>query len=406
MIADDPPSAGRALREPAGSTSPAAHRTRPDPPAPTVRLLRRQVLDALRAQGFVLEQGRIAAPDLVDKQALRDLHASAVSHRVGRAEAGLRKHERWLVTRLAENAQVDVEAFAPRLVRVERGSEEELLFRWAALHWSIPVSSGYGRRLRFIVVDGSNSKLVGLIGLGDPVFALGARDRWVGWGIEERRRRLHHVADAFVLGAVPPYSSLLAGKLVATLAASDEVRAAWHAKYAGRTSLIANESRDGRLAMITTTSALGRSSIYNRLRFGPGESIFRSVGETRGSGEFHFSDGLHQTITDFALEYCVPTAKDARWGNGFRNRREVVKKVLPMLGFSDQLLYHGVRREMFVCPLARNTREFLRAEDEHLDSLRQPAEQLSDWFRWRWMRPRSQRVASPDWSPGSWRLWQ
>lgn len=379
--------------------------SRPEPSSYAVRRLRREVRDALSAQGFVLKQGLIVAPDLLDKQGLRDLHASAVSHRVGRAEAGLRRHERRLISRLATNAEVDVEAFAPRLVRVDHGSEDELLFRWTALHWSIPVSSGYGRRLRFLVVDASNEKLVGLIGLGDPVFALAARDRWIGWDIPERRRRLHHVADAFVLGAAPPYSHLLAGKLVATLAASDEVRVAWHEKYGGRTSLIANQTRDGRLALITTTSALGRSSVYNRLRFGPGDPVFQSVGETRGSGEFHFSDGLHRTITDFALEYCLPTAKDVRWGSGFRNRREVVKKVLPMLGFSDRLLYHGVRREMFVCPLARNTREFLRGDSEHLDPLSLPVEQLSDWFRWRWMRPRSQRLVTPAWSPETWRLW-
>ncbi len=375
-------------------------------PPEVVRSLQREVLSALRAQGFTLRRGLIVPPDLADKQTLRDLHVSAVAHRVARARDGLRRHESRLIGRLAQTTEVNTEAFAPRLVAVERGSEEELLFRWAALHWSIPVSSGYGRRLRFIVVDDANDgKLVGLIGLGDPVFALAARDNWVGWDIPTRRRKLHHVADAFVLGAVPPYAHLLAGKLVAMLATSDEVRAAWQRKYGGRTSLIAGQSRDGRLAMLTTTSALGRSSVYNRLRFGPDEEIFLSVGETRGSGEFHFSDGLHSAITEFALQFCEPTAKDARWGTGFRNRREVIKKALPALGFSDRLLYHGVRREMFVCPLGSNTRQFLTDEDEHLEALTMPAAHIVDWFRWRWMRPRAQTAAAPVWSPQDWRLW-
>ena len=39
--------------------------------------------------------------------------------------------------------------------------------------------------------------------------------------------RLRNVMDAFVLGAVPPYRELLCGKLVAMLAASDEVRDAF-----------------------------------------------------------------------------------------------------------------------------------------------------------------------------------
>ncbi|MGO8905184.1 MAG: Druantia anti-phage system protein DruA [Solirubrobacteraceae bacterium] len=344
-------------------------------------------------------------PDLTDKQALRDLHSAAVAHRQRRAADGLRRHEHWLLTRLADNSQVDVTAFAPTLVPVERGSKNELLFRWAALHWSIPVSSGYGRRLRLLVVDQANEKLIGLIGLGDPVFALAARDKWVGWDAPRRRRMLHHVADAFVLGAVPPYSHLLAGKLVAMLAASNEVRSAWRSKYGGRTSLIAEEARDGRLAMITTTSALGRSSIYNRLRFEDGELIYERVGETRGSGEFHFSDGLHRTITDFALEFCQPTAKDIKWGTGFRNRREVVKKALPALGFSDRLLYHGVRRELFVCPMAGNARGFLGGASAELAPLHRPVSELADWFKRRWMHPRLERMPLPDWSPSTWRLY-
>ncbi len=376
------------------------------PPPQTVRRLQRDIHRALRAQGFNLVDGLIVPPDPTDKQALRNLHSAAVSHRRSRAADGLRRHERWLPSHLASNTEIDVEAFEPKLVSVERGSMEELLFRWAALHWSIPVSSGYGRRLRLLVVDQANDKLVGLIGLGDPVFALGARDQWVGWDVPTRRRMLHHVADAFVLGAVPPYSHLLAGKLVAMLAMSDEVRSAWRDKYGGRTSLIAEQARDGRLAMLTTTSALGRSSIYNRLRCADGELMFRPVGETRGSGEFHFSDGLHRSITDFAVEFCRPTAKDARWGTGFRNRREVVKKALPALGFSDRLLYHGVRREMFVCPLAVNAREFMRGDDPELRPTLRPAGELADWFKRRWMQPRATRTVLPEWSPESWRLYR
>ena len=62
----------------------------------------------------------------------------------------------------------------------------------------------------------------------------GMRDCWIGWTKEDRQERLHHVMDAFVLGAVPPYSHLLCGKLVAMLAASNQVRDAFHGKYAGQ----------------------------------------------------------------------------------------------------------------------------------------------------------------------------
>jgi hypothetical protein len=300
---------------------------------------------------------------------------------------------------------VKPERISPRLVEVEPGTEDEFLFRYARLHWSIPVSAGYGRRLRFLVYDDSNGKLVGLFGLGDPVFSLGPRDRWIGWNHEAKRRRLRCVMDAFVLGAVPPYSQLLCAKLVALLATSDEVRHAFRRKYGGRSSFIGRKPLDGRLALITTTSALGRSSIYNRLRFGESPA-FESVGFTLGSGEFHFTNGVYRDLRDYAVRRCEPTAKHERWGEGFRNRRELLRKVLPLLGLSRELVYHGIRREIFVAPLARNSAAFLRGEHDRLRWHRRPAKEIFEWFRERWLLPRAARDERyRTFDPATYRLW-
>ena len=94
-----------------------------------------------------------------------------------------------------------------------------------------------------------------------------------------------------MLGAVPPYSLLLCGKLVAMLAASNQVREAFHSKYVGNSSVIRKRTLPSQLVSLTTVSALGRSSIYNRLKF-RGREIFHSVGFTQGTGEFHFANGL------------------------------------------------------------------------------------------------------------------
>ena len=99
-----------------------------------------------------------------------------------------------------------------------------------------------------LVIDQSNNKLIGVIGLGDPVFNLAARDSWIGWTKEQRRDQLRNVMDAFILGAVPPYSYLPGGKLVAMLAASNEVRLAFRAKYFNHRSVIRRKTPDARLA--------------------------------------------------------------------------------------------------------------------------------------------------------------
>jgi hypothetical protein len=344
-------------------------------------------------------------PAELSKARIRELNETAVEHRVERARGGLFRAEEMLLRHMASGHEVDPLRMSPRLVEVQPHSEEELLFRYACLHWSIPVSSGYGRRMRFLVVDDSNAKLVGLIGLGDPVYSLGPRDRWVGWTPSERSKRLGHVMDAFVLGAIPPYSFLLCGKLVAMLAASDTVRQAFRRKYGGKRSLIRRELHDGNLILITTASALGRSSIYNRLRFRD-RLLYQSVGFTKGSGDFHFSNGLYGAMADFAAKHCEPTAKQERWGTGFRNRREVIKKCLPAIGLSSDWVYHGIERELFVVPLARNAREFLQGQHSRVVWHGQTETQLFEYFRSRWMLPRAFRDATfASWSPEEWRIW-
>lgn len=360
---------------------------------------------SLKVQGFIVHNGRVFLPPDLTKDGFRQVHAAAVHRKLEHMRAGLERHEAQLLCWVAAGSEVKPEKIRPVLVEVKPRSEEELFFRYASAHWSVPVSSGYGRRLRFLVLDEQNSKVIGLFGLGDPVFSLAERDRWIGWDKETKRQRLRYVMDAFVLGAIPPYSLLLCGKLVAMLVASNEVREAFARKYAGRAAVISGTAHDGQLALITTTSALGRSSLYNRIRYRD-RLLYWALGFTRGSGEFHFSNGLYAAISQYALEHCKPTAKHARWGSGFRNRREVVKKCLASLGLSTEWLYHGIRREIFAVPLAENACAFLRGDDETLMPYDQPAADLFAFFRERWLLPRAARDPRYlEFTPDQYRLW-
>ncbi|HPL67598.1 MAG TPA: DUF4338 domain-containing protein [Smithellaceae bacterium] len=367
--------------------------------------LRDKVIASLKNQGFILDGGRITLPENLAKEGLRRLHTEAVKTRREKSRKGLASHEQRLLTYIANGTDVQPDKIKPRLVEVKPETENELLFRYASHHWSIPVSSGYGRRLRFLVFDDYNGKLIGLFGLGDPVFSLAARDHWIGWDKEQRRTKLRHVMDAFLLGAIPPYSSLLCGKLVAMLVASNEVRDAFRRKYRNSTSVIKQEASDGRLVLITTTSALGRSSIYNRMDF-DGRKIFYPLGYTAGSGEFHFSNGLYADFTDFARRHCQPTAKQSSWGTGFRNRRELVRKVLKFIGLPGELIYHRVNRQVFVIPLARNTKEFLNGRHRRVQWYNMPAERIFNYFKERWLLGRAERDKRYlDFKVSSYALW-
>ena len=256
-----------------------------------------------------------------------------------------------------------------------------------------------------MIYDDSNDKLIGIFGLGDPVFGLGPRDHWIKWGSEAKKKRLQCVMDLFVLGAVPPYSHLLCGKLVAMLATSLPVREAFRHRYGGGRSYIGRRLLDSRLALLTTTSALGRSSLYNRLRY-RGRHVFQSVGFTLGSGDFHFSNGFYEDLRDFALRHCNPTAKHPSWGGGFRNRRELIRKTLPLIGLSRDLLFHGVKREIFVASLAANATSFLCGDDPYLQSFDYTVDDLFEWFRDRWLLPRATRDKSyQNFDSDTYRLW-
>jgi hypothetical protein len=291
---------------------------------------------------------------------------------------------------IANGNEVAPDTVEPQVVLVKPKSEHELLFRYACLHWSIPVSPGYGRRLRFLVLDKSNGKLIGLFGLGDPVYALKARDDWIGWDVEAKKSHLYHVMDAYVLGAVPPYSHLLCGKLVAMLALCNEVRRAFRKKYGGQVSLISKQVHPPYLACLTTMSALGRSSVYNRIRLN-GFDYWKSVGFTGGWGDFHFSNGIYQDIRAYAEKRCDASAKHDAWGEGFRNKREVVRKCLARIGLSTNLQCHGIRREIFVAPLGSEAVRFLKGEVRRPAYFNWPAASLAEAFRERWLLPRAER---------------
>jgi len=356
-------------------------------------VLKRFITISFKKQGFIINRARVSFPSNPSKDQLRQLHSLAVLTKIEKAKASLERKEKALINYIANGSEVIPEKIFPKLVEVKPDTEEELLFRYATLHWSIPISSGYGRRLRFLILDSSNGKLIGLFGLSDPVFALRDRDKWIGWDQETKKNHLYHVMDAYVLGAVPPYSKLLCGKFIALLTLSNEVRQAFRRKYRGNTSLISGKQRKPHLVLLTTTSALGRSSIYNRLKLG-NQCFFQNVGFTQGWGEFHFSNGVYEHILHYVQFHCEPTAKTASWGNGFRNKREVVRKCLGELGRSLDFMNHGVRREIFVAPLAQNTREFLCGQEKRPRYFDLPAQVLFDSFRDRWLIPRSQRDTS------------
>ena len=84
----------------------------------------------------------------------------------------------------------------------------------------------------------------------------------------------------------------------------------------------------------------------------------------------------------------------------------MVQKTLAKLGLPQGWLNHGIKREIYVAPLAKNTCAFLMGEDLKLDYYDQPVSELLNWFRRRWLLPRSERDKRyKEWEPEEWKLW-
>ncbi len=335
-------------------------------------------------KGYYVEGG-------LTKQRIRDLHSAQRKDVLKQRQSFVATQGPALIKHFACGWDVDPAAIDPEIVEVKPESLDSRLFRFATLLWSVPVSQGFGRRLRFLVRDRQNGKLIGVFALGDPVFNLSARDNWVGWNHQDRCDRLVHVMDAYVVGAVPPYSQLIGGKLIAALMTSLEVKRAYERKYLGSESVIRKKKHRARLVLLTTTSALGRSSIYNRLSL-PGGPRFLRIGTTRGFGHFHLSGEIFEALRGHLEAIGHSYASGHRFGMGPNWKLRVVRAALEDLGIDgNSILKHGIEREVYAIPLAQNWQKILLGSNKNVRSLSLPTSEIADFCLNRWMVPRARR---------------
>jgi hypothetical protein len=325
------------------------------------------------------------------KDVIRALHASQRDDRLTLNRSFVNDRLPKLLKYFALGEEIDLNRLAPVLQRIRSDTWEGNLFRLASLTWAVPVSNGFCRRLRYLVWDSSNCKLIGLIAIGDPVFNLAVRDNLIGWNVDDRRNRLVNLMDAYVLGAVPPYNMLLGGKLIASLVRTRDIYNEFTRAYGNTKGLISEEEKGARLLAITTSSSLGRSSVYNRLRL-DNIDYFKSIGYTSGWGHFHIPDALFEDLRAFLRSRQHSYADHHRYGEGPNWRLRTTRVALSLLGFKEEMLRHGIQREVFLCELASNAPNILRKGKgrPNLSSLL-TAKEVAALAIARWMLPRAGR---------------
>lgn len=303
--------------------------------------LKHKLRKHLARLGFVKQpDGTLRLPGN-SKDVVRTLHSKQRTDRLLANKEFLADAWDRLSHYFAAGAELAPERIQFRLQRIEAETWESDLFRLACLSWSVPVSAGYGRRLRYLVWDDHNEKLAGVIALGDPVFNLSVRDDLIGWTSGDRTLRLVNILDAYVLGAIPPYSHLLGGKAIACLVRSRDVYSHFSKKYGSLEGVISGANKKAHLLAVTTSSSMGRSSVYNRLKIG-NTTYFRSLGFTEGWGHFHIPDDLFLDMRRYLRTIRHPYADQNRFGQGPNWRLRSIRAALDALGFNEGMLKHGI----------------------------------------------------------------
>ncbi|MGC9107843.1 MAG: Druantia anti-phage system protein DruA, partial [Infirmifilum sp.] len=237
-------------------------------------------------------------------------------------------------------------------------------------YWSFPVSEGVGRRLKILVVDEQNDKVMGIIGLKDPVIALTIRDRHIGWTVEEKNEYLIHVFDAHILGALPPYNTIFGGKLVASLLQSLELHDIISERY---------EFRHGfSIVLYTTTTVYGKSLMLTGTNW-----IY--LGDTTGHSTFHLD---YRKLRE--LLNGVEDAKKYKFGQGPNYPLRLARLASKKLGIDVTDV--GTKRGFYILPLTSNYKAVLKGKERPLFDLLTPMQEISDYVKEKMVIPRAKRV--------------
>ncbi|HBE44521.1 MAG TPA: hypothetical protein DDW17_03465 [Deltaproteobacteria bacterium] len=290
-----------------------------------------------------------------------------------------------------DGAEIIPEKISLELKEIHSGSFEEILFRWwNFIWWSIPYQHPYGRQMRFLVWDITHDAPFGLFCLQSPVLKMAVRDRLLGLPNDELDIWVNKSLNAQRVGALPPYNELLGGKMVALTLACNEVREAYKRKYKNYVSIIRGRKIKPDLLFITTTSAFGKSSLYNRLKYN-GEVVAECLGYTQGSGTFHIPEELYEELLEFLRNQGIDVTRG--YGHGPSRKLKLISLGLKYLGL-PKFEYHGIKREFYLFSLVKNLREVVQKRKRPI-WIDRPFNSLVDFWKERWAIPRAERM--PEW---------
>ena len=350
-------------------------------------LLKNKIIETMKRHGFKVNP-HLRLPAM-DKQTYKQIQNSTKIEQIS-------EHRKFLLRffNRAKKFHRDGKKIVPENIRLElrevqpESFESKIFFWWNLVWWSMPYQCAYGRRIRFILWDKGHDMPFGLMQLQSPLLRMRARDEHLGIPTEHLDYWANMSMNAQRVGALPPYNDLIGGKLVALAMTSDEVRDAYRRKYEGRKTVMKGRILKPDLLFITTNSAFGKSSIYDRLRY-RNELAAVQIGYTKGVGTFHMSDELTQEIYSMLRKRGVDTATG--YGHGPSRKIKLLKKAFAHLELGN-FYEHGIKREVYLFPLAKNIEDVIH-KDAQPSWFARPFDDIVEYWRERWAIPRAGRTS-------------
>lgn len=355
-------------------------------PIVSATTLKSKIGKILRKQGYRVNSSDFKLKDTT-RESKRYVHNLAKAERIIKREDFIVRTSSLVKKYLINGKELEVKKIQPKILEVKSGSEEENLFRWWNLTWwSLPYERGYGRQMRFIIWDTYHNSLIGLIGLQSPILSWSVRDNYLNIPTETLDYWVNQSLSAQRLGALPPYNSILGGKLVASLMTTDTIRMKFKQKYSNKKTVIKKRNLPAQLLFITTTGAYGKSSIYNRLKFKE-ESVAKFIGYTKGSGSFHIPNPVYEDLLIFLERKGNDIARGC--GSGPSRKLRFINQALKLLGFEDGAI-HGVERAVYLFPLVKNLENIIH-KGARIKYIHRNTDSITTFWKERWSLPRAEK---------------
>ncbi len=349
--------------------------------------LKSRIIEVLKDQGFKINPH--VRPSTNTKSAYRDLQQLSRSEQIDIHKNFLTNKALKIKNHLLNGKELDPRKIKLELRQIKKDTLEEDIYKWWNLiWWSVPYQRAYGRQMRFLLWDKGHNAPFGLIGLQSPILKISARDKYLNIPRDELDLWVNKSMQAQRLGALPPYNYLIGGKMVAMAMTSNELRGFYKEKYKDQKTEMKGRLIEPDLLFITTTSAFGRSSIYNRIKFN-NEPVAVNLGYTKGSGSFHIPEVLYKEILEFLKNNNIDV--NTSFGGGPSRKIKLLYTAFRLLEMPDYS-YHNLKREIFLFPFASNLHKVIQ-KGVKPKYYHRPLDNLLEYWKERWCFSRAERTA-------------